>query len=120
MSRTIKVLVVDDERIIQNYIFAALSDPRFQVQTVSKGDEAVALTEVEAFDLAFVDIRLNGSNGIDICRRMKQARPRLRVVLMTAYESSTVIEQAKLAGADLVIYKPIDLDILIRLAEGEA
>jgi len=80
------ILVVDDEANIRSLYGAELADAGYRVLTAATWDEATALLERERPDLVTLDIRLGeGPDGIEMMRLIKERRPELPVLLVTAY-----------------------------------
>ena len=86
MSR-MKVLLVDDEEDILTLVSATLEDDkRYQVIMARNGDEALALASKQNPELMFLDIRMPGKNGWDVCKALKEepTTARIKIVMLTA------------------------------------
>ena len=81
-----KILVVDDEDHIRQLYQEELEDMGFQVTAVPGGAEALSEMERTKFDLATVDMRMKGMDGIETIRRMKEKDSDLPVIISTAYD----------------------------------
>jgi len=81
-----KILVVDDEENIRTLYKEELSDMGYDVITVHDGIEALAAMDTTKFDLVTLDMRMEGMDGIDTLRKMKEKDPALPVIICTAYE----------------------------------
>lgn len=81
-----KILVVDDEENIRTLYKEELSDVGYDVITVHDGIEALAAMDTTKFDLVTLDMRMEGMDGIDTLRKMKEKDPALPVIICTAYE----------------------------------
>jgi DNA-binding NtrC family response regulator len=118
------VLIVDDEAILRESLGDYLKDT-YQVVTAGTGEEALELIEKQDFDILVVDVRLPGKSGLQVLREVKESKPYIKSVLMTAYPSvELAVEAMKLGAADYLI-KPIapdNLENLIReiLIKGRA
>jgi NtrC-family two-component system response regulator AlgB len=114
------LLVVDDEPNIRRTLEVHLLSTGHRVRTVSTAEEAVRAAEQQSFDVAFVDIRLGSQSGLDVLPRLRQASPRGRLVVMTAYASIDTAVEALRKGAEEYLRKPFqpsDLDLVLeRLA----
>lgn len=110
------ILVVDDEQLIRWSIRAHLEQAGFKVVVAENGKSAL-----DSFDenvrLALVDFRLPDTDGLELIRRLKQQRPDCQVILMTAFGSPEVAEQAVATGAFRVVDKPFNLDDMTHLVE---
>ncbi len=106
-------LVVDDERFFQTILGDFVSQRLgMRFLTAQDGDTALALLEGEPVDLVFLDIIMPGMDGLEVLRRIKERRPALPVIMVTA---SAMIDNAIIAlreGADDFFRKPVDLDEL--------
>ena len=81
-----KILVVDDEENIRTLYKEELSEMGYDVTTVLDGIQALAAMDTTKFDLVTLDMRMEGMDGIDTLRRMKEKDPALPVIICTAYE----------------------------------
>lgn len=108
-----QVLVVDDERffltILGDFITERL---RMRPLLVQDGTAALSLLEAETVDLVLLDIIMPRMDGLEILRRIKDRRPSLPVIMVTATSSIEHAIAALREGADDFIRKPVDLDEL--------
>jgi len=81
-----KILIVDDDLSILRLYKEELEEEGYTVVTASNGAEAVAQFEKEAPDLVTLDIQLPDVDGIKLLRQMKEKRPRMPVIMSTAYD----------------------------------
>lgn len=113
-----RLLIVDDEidmlKLLKRSVAADLD---CQIETALSGEEALHLTEQKPFDLALVDIRMPGMDGIELLERIKQLDPWLTVVMMTAHGIIELAVESIKKGAYDFITKPFDQDDLIRLLQ---
>ncbi len=114
-----KLLLIDDEVDVQ-YSFRRIFDsPDLELHTASSGEEGLKLIPQVRPDLVITDIRMAGINGLETLRRIRQADPKLPVILMTAYGTTqTAIEAMKLGAFDYLL-KPFDVPRLKQLV-GDA
>jgi len=118
---TFRILVVDDEPAIRAELEEALQEAGFATQGAGNGNSAAGLAQQQSFDLCLSDVRMPGSGGIDLLRRLTEASPETMVMLMTAHgELDTAIEALRLGAVDYLL-KPFRHEELIakvqRLAE---
>jgi DNA-binding NtrC family response regulator len=108
---TLRVLVVDDERLIRWSIAETLAHLGHTVIEAENGAEAVrALTNpVEPIDAVFLDYRLPDSDDLRLLATIRRLSPRAPVILMTAYGSPEVTSGALELGVYQVMGKPFDL-----------
>lgn len=103
-----KVLLVDDEQYNRELFHAQLSRLGIQVKMATNGEEAVAAAEEAAFDVVLMDVRMPGMGGIEATRRLKELRADMPVILLTAGVDQDTTEAAEAAGADSILFKPVD------------
>ena len=112
-----RILVVDDERIMQDVLRDILSDSGYEVETVENGQ--IALEEIDASDyaLVFADIRMPVMDGMEFLRRARDAKPDISIIMMTGYASIDVAVEAMKLGAHDFITKPFNLEHVRVVAE---
>ncbi|MEC4686243.1 MAG: response regulator [Nitrospirota bacterium] len=81
-----KILIVDDDPSIRMLYKEELEDEGYEVVTASSGEEALRLFEEENPDLVTLDILMPDMDGIQVLRKMKEKRPRLPIIMSTAYD----------------------------------
>jgi CheY-like chemotaxis protein len=106
---TFRVLVADDSRETRELLFEALSSIGCTVTCAADGLEAFAALETEPYDLLITDYHMPRLNGVALLRRIEPRTPRPPAILITGHISSGLIEEAKGAGAILVIPKPVPI-----------
>lgn len=125
-SSTIHVLLVDDHAVVRKGIRDFLEeDPTIQVVAeAGDGDEAWALLSQRQPDVAVVDIRMPGLNGIELTKRIKAHYPNVRVLVLTAYDDEPYVFALLRAGADGYVLKTAESKELVRavktLASGKS
>jgi two-component system, NtrC family, response regulator AtoC len=111
-----RVAVVDDETIVRTRLQKALAKEGYLVETYGSGEDFLAALERVPFDLAFLDLRLPGIDGIEVLTRTKERFPETEVILITGYASiDSVIESVRL-GAFHYVAKPLKLEEIRHLA----
>jgi two-component system response regulator RegX3 len=91
-----RLLVVDDEDAILEFVSYNLRKEGYEVVTAKDGDTALALAEAESFDLVILDIMLPGTDGFEVCRRLR-AKSDLPVLFLSARDT----ELDKVVGLEL-------------------
>jgi DNA-binding response OmpR family regulator len=81
-----KILIVDDDQNILRLYKEELEEDGYEVVTASNGQEALEQFEKETPDLVTLDILLPDVDGIKLLRQMKEKRPRMPVIMSTAYD----------------------------------
>ena len=110
MSR--KVLVVDDEQEIVDFMERFLIRKGISVVKAGNGNIAVEICKKEMPDCVFLDIQLPGKDGIDTLIELKQINPLIKVIMITGKDDLSFKEKAAQAGALDYITKPLDLSEL--------
>jgi CheY-like chemotaxis protein len=114
-----RVLVVDDEPDTCANLSDILSELGYTVDVAHNGLEALALVRQHPYDVALLDLRMPGMDGVELYRKIKQLRADTVAIIVTAYASSEKAEEALQAGAWKLLGKPVDFSQLMRLL-GEA
>ncbi|MBI4431811.1 MAG: response regulator [Candidatus Omnitrophica bacterium] len=107
-----KIMVVDDELEICAFLRSFFEERLYEVVTATSGEEALRKIEKERPQVVLLDIKMPGKDGIDVLRELKQKFPKVKVIMVTAVETSDKIEQAIKLGADNYITKPLSLEYL--------
>jgi two-component system response regulator HydG len=107
-----RVLVVDDERDVCEFLEASLSQRGLDVRTTTRAETALEIASSEELDVVLSDLRLEHMDGLELCRRISERQPNLPVVLITGDGSLDAAVGAIRAGAYDFITKPIDVDAL--------
>ncbi len=115
----LKILVVDDEKLIRWSFRQNLEEEGYEVFTASNGEEGLELLKQELPDLVILDIRLPGKDGIEVLKEIKEINPGTLVVMMTAHGSIETAVQAMKEGAYDYISKPVQFEEL-NLITGKA
>ncbi len=119
------ILIVDDEPIVRESIRDWLKDAGYKVATAESGEEALELIQKQDFSLIVLDVRLPGKTGIIVLKEIKALKPQIKSIVITAYPSTELADEAKKLGVVDYLIKPIapdDLERLIRetIAESES
>jgi DNA-binding NtrC family response regulator len=115
----LRILVVDDETIVRESLSAWLRQDGHVVDVAENAKEALRLAAQCRHDIALVDIKMPGMDGLALQQHLATADPELAIILMTAYASVESAVAAMKAGAYDYIVKPFDpddLSLLIRRA----
>jgi two-component system nitrogen regulation response regulator GlnG len=107
---TARILVVDDDAAVCWALERALERAGYRVAVCGTAPEALRRIEQAPPAVVLTDQRMPGGSGLDLMTRLRQERPRLPVVLMTAYGSMETAAKALAAGAYDYLPKPLDLD----------
>jgi len=113
MRRGPRILVADDEPNLNQVLRAELERKGYQAFAAYDGQEALAAIRELGFDLVLLDFRLPHTDDGDTLRSVREVRPDLPVIVMTAYDSAEVRAGAEEAGAEGYVVKPFDIDDLL-------
>lgn len=105
------ILIVDDDRLLQNALNAILSE-RYTTLIAGSGEEALEVLRATPADLVLLDIRLPGMDGIETLRQLKAADKELLVIMMTAFEDVQTVITSMKAGAFDYLVKPLEMEML--------
>ena len=109
------ILIVDDEPIVRESLRDWLEDVGYKVVTAETGEQALELIMTRDFSVIILDIRLPGRTGITVLREVKEKKPDIKAIIITAYPSSDLTAEAMKLGAIDYLVKPIAPDDLERL-----
>jgi signal transduction histidine kinase len=109
----INVLIADDEESLRATIAAWLGDEGFEVDQAADGLEAIKKVQGRDFDIALLDIKMPGANGLEVLRFIKKNSNPTEVVMMTGMSDVGMAVEAMKLGAKEYLTKPVDLDQLV-------
>ena len=112
-----KILVVDDEKEIRNFLSMALTKlSNYRVELAENGEDALQRIEKEGFDLVLTDLKMPIMDGLQLVDRIAKSKPEILTVLMTAHGSIDSALEAMKLGASDYITKPLNIEeLLVRL-----
>jgi CheY-like chemotaxis protein/GAF domain-containing protein len=119
--RGLRVLVADNDERVRRSAHGILGRFGCVVETARDGREALTMARLSTYDAVLTDIRLPDMSGYEMFRSMREAQPRAKVILMTAYgyDPSHTIVKARQEGLRFVLFKPFRVDQLLdALADG--
>lgn len=108
-SRGIRVVACEDHAVMRTYIVSGLSQFGIAVAGVADGIELGAYLDTHPVDIIILDIGLPGEDGYSIATRLRQERPNLGIIMLTARDQTDDRVQGLDSGADLYFAKPVDL-----------
>jgi CheY-like chemotaxis protein len=109
------ILVVDDEVDTCRNLCDILTDLGYRVDVAHDGPSALELVRRNHYDVALLDLRMPGMDGVTLYREIRKVRAETVAIVVTAYASSTTASDALAAGAWQVLAKPVDLPRLLGL-----
>ena len=109
----VSILAVDDEQNLLELLITVLGKRGFKIKTALNGIEALRLLDQESFQLALLDLKMGPLNGVQLLKEIKDRRPVIKVIMMTAYPTSETRMKASENGASAYLTKPVDLQKLV-------
>src|SRR5258706_3759137 len=105
-----RILLIEDDRREASSLERLLQTESYQVVVEHRGDDGLRRARAEDFDVVVTDLRMPGLDGLEIIRQMHAAKPRLPIVLMTAYGTTDSTIEATRHGAFEYLSKPFKMD----------
>lgn len=116
-----RLLIVDDEESICFSMSEYFSLHGFKVDTARELEEAEKLLEVQEYKVIIQDLRLGttrNSDGLDIIKMVRDQKRPAKIIVLTAYGSTDVEDEARRCGADAFLRKPKPLSQVAQVVEG--
>src|ERR1700682_5528567 len=105
-----RILVADDHDAVRRGLGRGLTEAGHEVQEASNGNAAIEKLHESYFDVVLSDLRMGGSDGMDVLRTTRALHPTTAVILMTAFGSvNTAVEAMKIGAFDYV-QKPFEIE----------
>src|SRR5579872_3979400 len=117
MSAQGKLLIVDDELSVRDSLAKWFREEGYDVATAESANEALTRLAEQHWDVALVDIKMHGTDGIELQRRIHELDPDLMVIMMTGYASVETAVTALKNGAYDYVTKPLDPDEIAHLVK---
>ena len=114
-----RILIVEDQREVSRLLHSALDTLEYKLEIVEipSGEEAILDSSRNAIDLLVSDYRLPGITGIELMRKVRSYRPKVKVILITGQTDPKIRLQVAEAGADAFFAKPVAPERLILVIE---
>lgn len=114
MEPTVRVLLIDDEETLLMYLSKRLLHEGFSVVTADSGEKALAEAQGQVFDVAVVDLKMPGMDGVETQRRLKEIQPFIQCIVLTGHGSiQTALESGK-QDAFQYLLKPAEYGDLVK------
>jgi two-component system, OmpR family, response regulator len=114
----VKILVVEDDRTVGQYVKRGLEEQRYQADLVDDGMEGLRLASGGRYDIIVLDLRLPGMNGFEMLRTLRDRGNTTPVLVLTAQDAVDFKVQALRAGADDYVTKPFAFEELLARVEA--
>jgi two-component system response regulator DevR len=118
--KKLRILLVDDHEVVRLGLATLLEDIPGVIVVGEAGSAREAMIACERLDpdLVILDIRLPDQTGVDVCRRITERWPHMRVIMLTSYTDEDLIAEAVLAGASGYVLKQVGNEELLRAIEA--
>jgi DNA-binding NtrC family response regulator len=116
MSGTpIRLLLVDDEEELVSYLEKRFTNQGFDVTGVTSGEAALAVAEEQVFDMAVVDLKMPGMDGLQVIHGLKELQPFLQAVVLTGHGTIDTAFKSGQEHAYRFLQKPFKFDRLVEI-----
>lgn len=112
-----KILVVDDEKLVRDFIVETLKRKNYDVEAADSGQKALIALKDRAFDLVISDMKMPDLTGIDLLKKIKEIAPETLVIIITAYGTVENAVEAMRLGAYNYLIKPFTPDSIEAILE---
>jgi nitrogen regulation protein NR(I) len=120
MNAATRILLIEDDSGITDTLQRLLTAEGYEIAIEKRGDDGLARAVKDPFNLVITDLKLPGLNGLDLVRQLHAAKPRLPIILVTAFGTTeTAIEAMKFGAYDYLL-KPFNFPQLIELVRKAA
>jgi len=113
------ILIVDDEVAVREIFKAFFGAAGYRVLTAEGADNAIEILNEQDIDVIFLDLRLFGTNGLELGRRIRREKPLSILFAITGWAGLFEVEECREAGFDDFFIKPVEFEMLEK-AVGDA
>lgn len=113
MPEAKKILVVDDEKEINEALSEVLTNRGHQMFSAFDGDAAIKVLKENNIDLVLLDMHMPKVDGLEVIKAIKQYTPKTRIMVITGF-ADTYLQKSKELGVDGFFIKPVRLDLIIK------
>lgn len=110
-----KILLVDDETDVCDFMLRFFEERNFQVLSAASGNEALLIVKKDRPDIILLDIRMKDKDGIEVLKEIKTINGDAKVVMVTCVDDAEAMARAKSLGAAAYITKPLVLSDLMEV-----
>ena len=106
-----RIVIVEDQREVSRLLHSALDTLEYKLEIVEipSGEEAILDSSRNPIDLLVSDYRLPGISGIELMRKVRKYRPKVKVILITGHSDPRIRKSVADAGADAFFIKPVPI-----------
>jgi two-component system, NtrC family, response regulator HydG len=112
------ILIVDDEVDACENLRDILTDLGYRVSIARNGPEAIEQVARSAYDIALLDLKMPGMDGVSVYRQIKRLRPETVAIVVSAFSGSELADRALEEGAAQIVAKPVDVPQLLAAIEA--
>src|SRR5262245_39780247 len=106
-----RILVVEDERRVANFVCRALRENAYAVDLADTGEKALEMASATPYDSILLDVRLPGLSGVQVCRELRESKIDTPILMLTARSLVEQRVEGLDAGADDYLTKPFAVEI---------
>jgi two-component system OmpR family response regulator len=117
-SRTLKILVIEDDPTVGEFVRRGFEEQRWQADLVANGADGERMAMSQPYDLIVLDMRLPGRNGLDVLRSLRAKGFERPVLVLTAQDAVDAKVETLRAGADDYVTKPFAFEELLARVEA--
>ena len=112
-KKKIKLMLVDDEKDFLDSLARRLGKRDFDIRTATEGKQAISLAKKEKFDVAILDMKMPGMDGMELLGILKKKHKYLEILILTGYGGVDSAVEATKLGAYAYLEKPYEFDQLL-------
>jgi len=112
-----RILIADDDRDMCHMISFILEEEGYKVVKVYDGEQAIKKVKARGYNLMILDYKLPDMDGINVLKEVRQAKPSLKVIMISAYGSPSIKSMAKKIGVYRFLDKPFDVKRLVKVVK---
>jgi two-component system response regulator RegA len=112
------ILLVDDDEVLRERLAQAMRERGYEVRTAGSAEEALREAQRDSPEMAVLDLRMPGVNGLELLKELRKHDPSTRVLMLTGYGSIATAVQAVREGAVGYLPKPADADEILAALNG--
>ncbi len=109
-ARKAQILILDDEPIVCKRLRPAFQKAGYEVETFTDSASAMARIEAKQFDIVITDLKMQGTDGMQLLSRTKEIWPDTKVIVITGFATSETAKESMRKGAFDFIAKPFKLN----------
>jgi len=113
-----KILVVDDEVSVRDLLKDTFIIEGYDVRLAEGAETAFEILKDENIEVIFLDLKLFGMNGIELCRQIRKDNPLTIIFAMTGWAALYDVEECREAGFDDFFRKPVKTETLLKAVDG--